>query len=251
MKKRLMHLIAGVTMFVLLLSVCTTTTNAAVIWSDDFEGGLGDWTIFAYEDEYSLVTIEGNFTDAEGTLKVLDDDMNFARHSSTVNVGTWSFDMFVPDNELSGYAMYVYFMSNGSRQIPTFANYFVGVGVWAHPAPSFIVWTMNGLISNVESTINIDPIQGWHHIDVSRTSDGNFYVFVNGTFEANFTSNAVTSSTYLEFYCYRATGAAIDNLVVDDTVKMPSTPLSWELIIIGSVVTVVVIALTIVFLRRR
>ncbi|MFX1482734.1 MAG: hypothetical protein ACFFCP_06035 [Promethearchaeota archaeon] len=248
MKTRKMHLVAGVTMFVLLLSICTTATDATVVWSDDFDSpGLEDWTIFAYEDEYSSVTIEGNFTDAEGTLKVLDDDMNFARHNSTVNVGTWSFDMFVPDNEISGWAMYVYFMSNGSRQIPTYPSYFIGVGVWAHPAPAFIVWTRNGLVSVVQSTINIDPIQGWHHIDVSRTSDGHFYVYFNGTLEDDFTYNDITDSTYLEFYCYLATGAAIDNLVVEDM----STPIPWVLIVIGCGVAAVVIVIAIVIIKRR
>ncbi|MHA2407868.1 MAG: hypothetical protein ACXACA_05815, partial [Candidatus Ranarchaeia archaeon] len=97
MKTRWMHLIAGVMMFVLCISVCTTTTNAAEVWSDDFETGLDGWTIFGLDDFDTPEKIEGNFSAASGMLTVLDDDINFARHESTTNVGTWSFDMFVPD----------------------------------------------------------------------------------------------------------------------------------------------------------
>ena len=110
MKTRWIQLIAGLAMFVLCISTCTTTTNAAVFWSEDFESGLGDWTIFAYENSSTQVTKEGNFSDTGGVMTVLDDDINVARHDSTVNVGTWSFDIFVQD-EGDGY-FYVEFMSD-------------------------------------------------------------------------------------------------------------------------------------------
>ena len=74
--------------------------SADVVWEDNFDDpNLPGWTIFGYENEFSQVTIEGNFSAASGVLEVLDDGMNFARHNSTTNVGTWSFDMFVPANE--------------------------------------------------------------------------------------------------------------------------------------------------------
>ena len=161
MKTRKMHLFAGLTILALCISVCTTTANAAVIWEDNFNDGiLDDWTLFKYEDLTTSVKKPGNFSAADFTLKVLDDDMNFARYNSTVNVGTWSFDMFVPDNGNAEWAMYVYIMSNGSRQIPTYPSDFIGVGVWKQPISpsSFIVWTMNGFNYEVHSTIHKDPM---------------------------------------------------------------------------------------------
>jgi hypothetical protein len=268
MKTRKMHLITGFTMFVLCISICTTTANATVIWEDSFDD-LDDWTIFAYESPDSDIIVEGNFSAASGILEVLDDDLNFARHDSTVNEGTWSFDMFVPDVEDDRGAMYVYIMTNGSRPIPTYPSDFIAVGAWRQNAQDswhFIVWTLKGFDFIIHSRIYKDSMQGWHHIDVSRTSDGHFYVYFNGTFEDDFTYNDVTISTYLEFYCYSATGAAIDNLVVDDTpiihdtttttttttpTTPPPTPLPIELIAIGGGAAVVVIVLAIVFLRRR
>jgi hypothetical protein len=274
MKTKRMHLIAGVTMFVLCISVCTTTVNAVIFWEDDFsDPNLPGWTIFTYENDTTQVTVEGNFSAASGMLEVLDDDRNFARHNSTVNVGTWSFDMYVPDEEDSSAAFYVYFMSNGSRQIPTKPNKFIGVGVWKqsiNPNWRFIVWTMNGLDILVHSDIVMDPVEGWHHVDISRASDGYFEIYRNGTFEDKFTHNVITTSTYLEFYCYSAAGAAIDNLVVNDTVfednRDPTAttttttttststppPLPGELIVIAGVgIAVAVIVLAIVILKRR
>jgi len=271
-KTRWIQLIAGFTMFALCISVCTTTTDATVFWEDDFsDPNLPGWTIFAWESTESLVKIEGNFSAADGTLKVLDDDLNYAWHNSTVNVGTWSFDMFVPDIGAVTAVMYVYIMSNGSRPIPNYPSDFIAVGAWRQSSVGnlhFIVWTMNGLDHIIHSHIYKDPMQGWHHIDISRASDGYFEVYFNGTFEDNFFYNDVTISTYLEFYCYNAAGAAIDNLVVNDTVIDPNRPtttttttttssttapppLPWIPLAVGGGVTVAVIVLVIVFLRRK
>ncbi|MGD9396602.1 MAG: hypothetical protein PVJ05_09265 [Candidatus Thorarchaeota archaeon] len=247
-----MHLTSGITMFVLCMSVWTTTANATVSWQDDFsDPNLPGWTLFAYENNRTLETIPGNFSAADHTLKVLDDDISFARHNSTVNVGTWSFDMFVPECENVERAMYVYIMSNGSRTIPTYSSDFIGVGVWkaAYQSTwSFIVWTMNGFDWDIHSQIYMNPMQGWHHIRISRNSDGRFLVYFNGTLEADFTYNNVTISTYLEFYCYNVAGAAIDNLVVEYTPLISIDPVL--LIVIGYGVGVGVIVLAFFFLLR-
>jgi hypothetical protein len=246
MKTRSIQLIAGLAMFVLCISVCTTTTNAAVVWSDDFETGLDGWTIFGYESRTSTVTIEGNFSDTGGVMTVLDDDINVARHDSTVNGGTWSFDMFVQDDGLG--LFYLMFMSDGA--IPTSAgpSTFVCVGAWITEG-KFIVWQHVGS-SNAVRDINVDLLQGWHHIEVNRTSGGRYLVSFNGTLKADFASNDVTTSTYLEVFSRNATGCAVDNLVVDDETQSPER-LPWELIVIGGGVAVVAIVLAVVFLRRR
>ena len=87
---------------------------------------------------------------------------------------------------------------------------------------------------------------------MSRSNEGRFLVVFNGTLEANFTSNRVTSSTYLQFLCNNAAGAAIDNLVVSIPLENGGDGvIDWPPIIIGVVVAVAVIALVVVFLRRR
>lgn len=265
MKTRWIQLIAGLAMMVLCISTCATTSNAAVVWSEDFEEGpLDDWTLYGYTDyinETEWVKTEGNFSVADGTLKVLDDEVNIARHDSDVTVGTWSFDMYIPNDDYA--AIYVEIMSNGTYEYFGATNEsFVAVGYWNDPDPGnakFIVWEWVGDDWEIFSNIILDPLEGWHHIDVTRTSGGYFEFHFDGVLPtqaippANFTNNDVTSSTYLQFYCQNGSGAAIDNLVVrDDIIPItppppPIPPYVW--LAVGG--TAVVIVLAIVLLRRR
>jgi len=248
MKTRSIQLIAGLAMFVLCISVCTTTTNAAVVWSDDFETGLDGWTIFGYESRTSTVTIEGNFSDTGGVMTVLDEDINVARHDSTVNGGTWSFDMLVQDDG-EGY-IYLLFMSDGAIPAPAGPSTFVVVGASINKG-KFIVWQAVESSHSVRD-INVDTLQGWHHIEINRTSTGRLLVSLNGTLKADFVSNEVTSSTYLEVWGGNATGCAVDNIVVDDaepiiTIPPPISPFAW--LAVGG--TAIAIVVAVVFLRRR
>jgi len=103
------------------------------------------------------------------------------------------------------------------------------------------------------------PLAGWHHIEVSRNSDNRFLLTLNGTLEANVTSTSVTSSTYFQVLCNNVTGAAIDNIVVEEPIPTPTpTPTTpppdsplWILITVGGGVAVAVIVLAVVYLRRR
>ena len=246
MKAKSIQLIAGLALFVLCTSVCTTTSNAAVVWSDDFETELDGWTILGYESPTSTATIEGNFSAADGTLKVVDDDINVARHDSTVNSGTWSFDMLVQDDG-EGY-FYLMLMSDGAIPTATGPSTFVCVGAYITNG-KFVVWQHVGS-GNAVRDINVDPIQGWHHIEVNRTSGGRYLVSVNGTLKADFRSNDVRTSTYVEVWGGNATGCAVDNIVVDNE-TLSGEGLPWELIVIGGGVAVVAIVLAVVFLRRR
>ncbi|MFX1559378.1 MAG: hypothetical protein ACFFBL_02205, partial [Promethearchaeota archaeon] len=197
MRKRWMHLIAGSTMLVLCISICITTSNATTIWEDNFENeSLPGWTFYGWEGVSSPVKTEGNFSAADGTLKALDDDINVARHDSTVNVGTWKFDMYVPDD--ADGSVYLEFMSNGADHLELSNSSVMIVGAWLNEG-RFMVWSMVGTSVHVSKNIHI-PLQGWHHLEVSRTSDGHFYVWFNGTLEADFDSSYVTDATYLQFW---------------------------------------------------
>jgi hypothetical protein len=259
MKTRWIQLIAGLAMVVLCISTCTTTTNADVIWEDDFsDPNLPGWSFYGYASITNYTKTEGNFSAADGTLKVLDDDVNVARHDSTTSVGTWSFDMFVPDDGTG--TVYLEFMSNGWDHYyhPNSSVLVVGAKIYEN---RFNVWDLTGASHNPHESIPMDSLQGWHHINVSRNSDNRILVYLNGTLEADFVCHHVTSSTYLQLWCENAKGAAIDNLVVTDEVPITTTPtptpttppptLPWELIAIGGGVVVVVIVLAIVCLRRR
>lgn len=247
-------------MFVLCLSVFTGTVESAIVWSDNFDDeDLTDWTLFGYENDTSTTIIPSNFTAVGGALTVTGDYITVAQHASTINVGTWSFDMFVPSDNHGG--IDVMFMSNGSRPFPHFASMFVSVEALMDMG-RFDVWEMRGDDGVLFETPYIPSggIEGWHHIDVSRTNTGRFRVFFNDTLIMDFVSNDVTSSTYLEVFCWNATGAKIDNLEVNDEVltppntspTTPTTPpdIPYVLIAVG-LGAVVVVVLAVVCLRRR
>ena len=263
MKIGRIRVLAGFAMLILCISVCTNTSNAAEVWSDNFDDeNLDGWTIFAYTNGTSLVTKAGNFSAAGGVMTVLDDDINVARYNSTTNVGTWSFDMYVPDDGEG--SIDVMFMSNGTRPFPAYSSMTVAVEAWLD-MDRFDLWELRGNLQGNLFAQYTPPggLEGWHHFDVSRTSGGRFLLYLNGTLISDTVNNDVTSSTYLEVVCWNASGAAIDNIVVDDEPLLPPTttpsttptptaiPLPWDLIAIVSGVAVVVIVLAIVCLKRR
>ncbi|MHA2027064.1 MAG: hypothetical protein ACXACG_00270 [Candidatus Thorarchaeota archaeon] len=259
MKTRWVHGLAAVIMFALCISVYTNNASAAMVWNEDFDN-LTDWTTFAFEHWTNGPVIAGNFSVDGGVLTVLDDDVNYARHDSTINVGTWSFDLFVPDVP-AGWAG-VAFMSNGTRPI-MFDTRMISVEATTVGVDRFIFWWLRGPNEGIGETCYTPEtsILGWHHIDITRTSGGLFNVFFNDTFEYTTVTNDVTLSTYFECFADNATGAAFDNIVVSDTIDItpptttPSeptpTPLPWDLIAIGGGVAVVVIVLAIVCVKRR
>ncbi len=260
MKTKRMYILAGITTLVLCMSIVTNTAQAAEVWSEDFNDELmTGWTTFAFESWEDGPIIAGNFSAEGGMLASLDDDGNFARHDSTVNVGTWSFDLYVPDM-VDGYVG-VAFMSNGTRPFE-FDTRMISIEATTDGVDRFIFWWSRGPnnVIGVTCFTPTDSILGWHHIDVTRTSGGLFNVFFNGTFEYTTVTNDVTSSTYLECFASNGTGAAFDNIVVSDTIDVTPpvttpttpepTPIPWDLIAIGAGVVFVVL-IVIVILKRK
>ena len=261
MEMRSIRILAGLSMLVICLSACTSVSHATVVWNEDFEAGMTEWDTFAFENWHEGPVIAGNFSVVGGLLIVNDDDVNYARHDSTTNVGTWSFDMYIPDVP-SGY-FGVLFMSNGSRPIDLDTR-MVGIGATTAGVDRFNFWWERGpgeVIIDICYTPQ-DSILGWHHIDVTRTSGGSFNVFFNGSFEYTTLTNDVVQSTCLECYAFNATGAMFDNIEVNDEVlpitSTPSptptptpSPIPLELIAIGVGAVAVVVILGVVCARRR
>jgi hypothetical protein len=260
MKTRWIQLIAVFAMVVLCISTCATTSNAAGNWNEDFEGEMGDWTIFAYENRTTLVTTEGSFSVVDGRLTATGDDINRARHDSDLTVGSWCFDMFVPDTHNG--CFYVDFMINDTRPFPEYPSTSVTIGA-SMLQNRFWIWQTNGYSWTILKTIYTDSIQGLYHIKVNRTDYGKFGVYLNDTREASFTNPTVNSSTYFVVDSWNATGAWVDNIYVSDDLNFESPTLTptptnggnggidWILIAVGGGVAVAVIVLAIVLLRRR
>ena len=251
MRIKRLYLIAVATVFLLCISSLPIAVDAAEVWSDNFDDEVLDgWTIFAYENITIGPIIDGNFSADGGRLTSMDDDINIARHNSTTNVGTWSFDMYVPNKPNADVGMT--FMANDSRPL-AYASRAMTVHAWT-AGNRFLIWEIRDLeIIHFESPyFPAEGVIGWHHIDITRTDTGQIRVFFNGTMEWDFVSNDVTSSTYLALNAFGAEGAIFDNILVSDTIDVPTTtttttaaPIPLELIVIG--VGVVIIVLVIVY----
>ncbi|MFX1484316.1 MAG: hypothetical protein ACFFCP_14135 [Promethearchaeota archaeon] len=255
MKTRWIQLIAGLTMVVLCISVCTTTTNATEVWNDYFDNeDLPGWTIFGWSNlTASYEIIEGNFSAASGRLTSLDNDVNIARHDSDTNVGTWSFDMYIPEDASGDWGVYVYFMSNGSKPALDCSSMVVAIGTWSS-GYGLVTVDLYGYNVAIRSNLVVDSKEGWHHIEVSRSSTGRFLVEINENLLGNYTSNSVTNSTYLEFFCNNAPGAAIDNLIVDNdpnAIFNDSLIDITTIVIVVAVVAIVAIVLVVIFFKRK
>ncbi|MFX0208658.1 MAG: hypothetical protein ACFFDT_21940, partial [Candidatus Hodarchaeota archaeon] len=71
-------------------------------------------------------------------------------------------------------------------------------------------------------------VSGWNHIDVTRDSNGQFYVFHDGTLVIEVIDNTYTTSNSFEFLA-ETWGHAIDNITVDDEISVWGTPSNLQL----------------------
>ena len=181
MKPRNVKVAGAIAFLIIYISVSLSSVYAAEVWSDNFnDEDISDWTVLAW-DEGSSIT--GNFSAEGGVLTALDNDLNLARHDSTTNVGTWSFDMYVPD--LPNAIVAINFMSNGSRPLYYYNSMMVSVQAMTEGTDRFIIWEIRGweAIEFEAPYFPTEGVVGWHHIDITRSSTGNFKVFFNGTLE--------------------------------------------------------------------
>jgi hypothetical protein len=254
-------------------------SRSTVEWSDNFDDEVLDgWTFFGYRDDgtgnWSVRVEEDHFSAEGGVLTVLDDDVNVARYNSTTSVGTWSFDMYIPDDDTG--SIDVVFMSDGGRPGydnpggtgTVFSGNWVALEAYVEVG-SFIFWYAEEGDASAFTYWDIE-YHGWHYFNISRTSDGIFRLWHNGTLRALPVSNDVTSSDFLEVWCWNATGWAVDNIVVTDdpvttittpppttTTPPPTTnttttpPVDWLPIGIVGVSAVVIVVVLVIFLKRR
>jgi hypothetical protein len=228
----------------LCISLCTMfppVCKAAPVWSDNFDDGNYDgWTV-----------LNGTFTAADHTLRSIGGG-GLIVHTSSVTVGTWSFDiMGVNDTDVG-------FMSTYPLPITTMIC--LELGQYHSRGNVMELNSYSGGWSTL-GTYNFGVTTGWQHINITRDSDGRIYLYHNGTLIMNGVSS-VTGSGYF-WVCFSLssqltignTEGAIDNIVVSDTIDIqpPPVPFYRQTWFIPAVFGAVVVALAIVALlvRRR
>ncbi|MHA1939427.1 MAG: hypothetical protein ACXABV_09940 [Candidatus Thorarchaeota archaeon] len=266
MKTRWMHLIAGFTMFALCISVCTTTSNAAVVWEDNFDDGNYDgWAIC----NNTAVNPASNWSAVNNYLRLEQKDSGTISHPSDIAYGTWSFDFKANETEVTiGRGFAIAFISNDINNVTDvvitddWSCYWIDFRAVNTSEGFRFALRCSKWHDGIHWVIDAEydeyfPFSGWHHIDVSRNTTGYFSVYLNGSLVLQGVDTELTTSEL--FVVSLSDWNMIDNVAVDEpittttTTTTPTTPPPppWDPIAIGVGVAAVVIVLAIVLLRRR
>ncbi len=259
MVERLDYKLAGLGIVLLLcwLSCSPQPCRGAVIWADNFDDGDYDgWTIVVNHNVWggAYGWSGSNWSAATTHLQMLPsiDNEGVISHPSEVASGTWSFDIqFNLTQAEVGASATFEFMSNDVSDLDHRDNNTVYFVLLEWPGDSDITIELRKWINGSGFTIGsiippTVPAAGWHHIDVTRTTEGLFSVYHNGALIIQGVDTDITTSEVL--WLWFDTWTMIDNIVVDNAVL---TPLPWAPIVIGIIVAVVVIVVVIVYFRRR
>ena len=200
--------ICAVIFMALVLSVVTTQSSAAVVWSDNFDDGNYDgWTLES-----------GGYTCSEGYLECTEDTVyaGFSEiyRSSSVSVGTWSFDFYYAVSS----HLRVYYWTDEAG-ISHGSNFFIqmdGARIMLRR------YTEGGT-----SALNLDQwapegsyVGKWNHVDVTMDESFVTNVFVNGTHRIHYTSVSPEAECAFFIVAMNNIGDAIDNIVVSDTIDL-------------------------------
>lgn len=250
---------------------------AAEVWSDDFDdGNLTEWQILTGGFDVSDGYANGTESD-RNPLYGYHNFFNTMNRSSTVVVGTWSFDLLPPANPY--YCMWnvrkiypgVHFISAGNYSAftePSHCGYALKIDNGANPVFRLMKVT-NCSNDMLAFYVTEKDYNEWFHIDITRSDDGEFNVWIDGEHGIRFTDTDYSESTNLivDFIQY----SCIDNVTVSDTIDLtpPSTEttttttdetttaesttevgLPIELLAIG-VGGAIVLIVIVVFLRKR
>lgn len=259
MKTRLIQLIAGITMFVLCMSVCTTTTDATEVWSDDFNDGNYDgWTVCdnstLHEGDYGW---SGSTWSAANYYLQLEDDWGIISHPSNVAYGRWSFDFKTNGTQMGNIAFIsnnIYELNNTLRLYEDGQYYFINIDVDAYE--ELFTITLNKRFDDAKTILDYYfgvPVAGWHHFDVYRNTTGCFTVFHNSSQIMQVVDTDINTSEM--FWLWWSKWQTLDNVVVDDdwniTINGGGDGNLTTVLIIAGVGIAVVVMVLVVFVKRR
>ncbi|KXH76222.1 MAG: hypothetical protein AM326_03295 [Candidatus Thorarchaeota archaeon SMTZ-45] len=188
--------------------------------------------------------------------------------------GTWSFDFKANGTQVAtGAGVSIAFASNdvhNATEVPT-GNDWSCYGFKALAASGnsgfrlYLLKWHGGVRTDIDYNYTLLPVAGWHHIDVSRTQDGLFHLYHNGSLVIQGVDTELTSSEL--FVVSLADWVMIDNVVIDNepihlqdqttptsTTTTPTTtpePTDWVPFVIIGVAAVMIIAVLVIILKRR
>ena len=244
---RLAVVLVGCSLFVSLL-MPFSSANARLIWADEFQEDLSDeWTI-----------LDGTFTTENHILEPSDPTFELEEHciqrDSPVAYGSWSFDFYIrryPGEKSHLVDSRFFFIADemddnpGSRlpengyALRIFSDSGIGPVVHLFRYSSGRQFLVGGCTA---------ALDGWNHIEITRNTTGCFELFINGSCWIEATDTTHETSTC--FAWRPSLYQALDNVTV--TAPDPiNNNIIYLLIGTGVAVTIVVLVLTVWFVRRR
>jgi len=256
---------------VLISSFGPILVSADVVWEDNFNDGNYDgWTICENPNVVSGSnwSVANNYLQLDQTTWSDFWEINWGliSHPSTVAYGTWSFDFkaneslvvseedtTVPENIVQSFS--IVFISNDIDNLDDINDWKC---YWIHfkaepGGNSFVIYLRKNLMTVIGRAGALVPVAGWHHINVTRTTDGVFSVYRNGALVIQAWDTEIDTSEL--FVCCAQNGAMFDHIVVDDEILIPSPfyipPMTMILLAGGGIAAIVVIVLVVWKVRRR
>ena len=205
------HLVLSILLMALLMflfSACssftadmTPTPDLSIVWVDDFEDGNTEgWEVY------------GNVTDFvnEGVLTTGPNVQGVIYHESNVSVGTWSFDLFYPEDVNPDYEI--------GLMVDQDANFGLNVMSWTSDDTFFEFKSTSNGIESLGEKANLNRIlTGWNHFDITRDDSGNSKLYLNGELIQEY-KDELTFSPQWFIVGTLASGPIYDNLVVRNQV---------------------------------
>lgn len=183
-----------------------STPDPSIVWFDNFEDG--DW------DGWLTHGPDVDFYVNKGVLVAGPNNGGAISHESNVSSGTWSFDLFFPDDTPYRYKDY-------RICICCDQDFALGFGFDTF---SLVDNTQLTLITINEGEVswgefvNIGRrLANWEHFDVTRDELGNSRIYLNGELILENKDDLTISSNWFYFHS-PAVGPALDNVIVRNQV---------------------------------
>jgi len=182
----------------------TPTPDPSIVWSDDFEDGDTD----GWEEPFS----DGEYSVHEGVL-ITTDNGDILMHESRVSSGTWSFDVFFPEEDVSYFPEFEICLSCDQDSKVGFGMFILGMD----NSIVSVVTLNNSMLSRGDQFPIGRKLTGWNHFDITRDESGNSKIYLNGELILEYKDELTISPQWLIFDT-PIIGPVFDNVVVRDQV---------------------------------
>ncbi|MFX0172710.1 MAG: hypothetical protein ACFE9L_12405 [Candidatus Hodarchaeota archaeon] len=208
-------LVTSIIVFRLTPMVAPFPCVATFVWSDNFDDGNYDgWTIQ-----------NGTFSATNNMLVITGSKLEWhvAHHPSTVAYGTWAFDIYL--NETEGEYFYIHFIATDAIIHDELPSTCYSIVINFAPL-GYHLWKTTHKDSHESVILGLTeypPNPGWNHIDVTRNTDGQFYVYVNNSLIIGALDNEIQTSNQFIYGVIRGSHP-MDNIVVKDEITILPEP---------------------------